>query len=262
MPESTRKSFADLHDDYAFFEAHATEARAGVASWRPHLREAASRPGPLRMLDFGAGSGSYLAMVLEDLGLDPSRLRLALVEPDEGFRALAVERLGRFTAHPVEVWPLQAPGEYDLVLSHHVLYYVPDLAATLRWLAAALAPGGRMLLAQGGGRNGLNVIMRRGFDLLGEPPPYMFSEDTEAELRRSGVPYRREDVPSEVRFPDSEENRWRILRFLLGEHAARVPAAEALAAFDSFLEGSEVVLRSVDDLFVVTGGPGARANGS
>lgn len=251
--EQTRKSFATLHEDYAFFEAHGNEAQAGIAAWVPLL---AGRTG-LRVLDFGAGSGSFTHEFLRAVGWDPQKLELTLVEPEVGFREQALQRLAPFSRRPVTAWPLldrELPESFDVILSHHVLYYVPDLDETLGRLWRCLANGGRMLLAQAGERNGLNRIMRCGFERLGEGVPYFLSEDTRRALQRAGIPFREQVVPSQVDFADSEENRLKIARFLLGQHAARLPQGELVSLFEPFRRAERIHIDSSDELFILDKG--------
>lgn len=251
MSSETLKSFAALHEDYAFFEAHATETQATLPAW---LKLVGDRRGPLRALDFGAGSGSFTSTFLKGAAFEPASLRLTLVEPDDGFRARAEEVLAPFSSHPIEAWPLldrDLEPAYDLIFSHHVLYYVPNLEETLARLVGGLRPGGRMLLVQGGQRNGLNTLVFAAFDRIGERSPYNYSEDTAEILRRLHVDFQLLPISSSVDFPDSEEGRWRMLRFLLGEHLSKLAPEEALSLFEPFVRGDRVHFESVDELFVV-----------
>ena len=252
MSQETLKSFVQLHDDYAFFERHVNETEATLAAWLPQVQ---GRWKSLRALDFGAGSGSFTQQFLKQADFAADQFQLTLVEPDSGFRAQALQTLAPFSTRPLEAWPLLdrdiAPS-FDLIFSHHVLYYVPDLERTLRRLCGALLPGGRMLLVQGGHGNGMNKIVFAAFDLLADRSPYHYSEHTEAVLRELKVPLTIGEVHSVLDFPDSAEGRLRILRFLLSEHLARLPDGDqALSLFDPFVRGDRVRIESADQLFVV-----------
>jgi SAM-dependent methyltransferase len=251
MSSETLKSFAQLHDDYAFFEQHASETQASLAAWLPLVQ---GRWTGVRALDFGAGSGSFTSMFLQRANFEPNNLRLTLVEPDAGFREQALAKLAPFSAHPIEAWPLldrDIEPTFDLIFSHHVLYYVPNLQQTLGRLCGALAPGGRMLLVQGGQGNGLNQLVWAAFSHLGERPPYNYSEDTQAALRDLGVSPTVHQIHSVVDFPDSEDGRWRILRFLLSEHLAKLEDQVALGLFEPFVRGDRVHFQSTDELFLL-----------
>lgn len=251
MSSETLKSFAALHEDYAFFEAHATETRATIPIW---LRLLADRRAPLSALDFGAGSGSFTSAFLRAAAFDPEGLQLTLVEPDEGYRDQALAALAPFTSHPIEAWPLldrDIEPSFDLIFSHHVLYYVPNLEQTLARLIGGLRPGGRMMLVQGGENNGLNKLVFAAFKKIGEPPPYNYSEDTAESLRRLKVSFEVLPIFSTVDFADSLEARQRMLRFLLGEHLVKLDPSLALSLFDPFVENDRVHFDSTDELFVV-----------
>lgn len=247
----TLKSFANLHQDYAFFERHANETEQTLATWLPLVQGRWRKP---RVLDFGAGSGSFSTRFFQASGFGPEGLRLTLVEPDDGFRAQAVRALTPFTAHPIEAWPLldrDLPPRFDLIFSHHVLYYVPNLEETLARLVKALLARGRMLLVQGGDGNGLNQLVFAAFRHLQEPPPYNYSEHTQAALERLGVTLEVRRVESTVDFADSEQARQSMLRFLLGEHHARLDPSVAMDLFEPFRRGDRIHFDSSDELFVV-----------
>ena len=112
------------------------------------------RPG-MRVLDFGCGDGSMLAYLMRGdggkwpgcrcaLGVGFDRPALAQVLAD------ATHRLGGelpviFTSAD----PRDFPGQFDLALSHEVIYLVSGLVDTFRGLHAALRPGGVLVLATG-----------------------------------------------------------------------------------------------------------------
>ena len=79
--------------------------------------------------------------------------------------------------------------------------------------------------------------------------PYYDASDLDAVL--AGRPVHKQDVPWELAFADGEENRKKILRFLLGGHFRELPLRPMLAFFDAYSHGGEVRMRNVDDLFVV-----------
>lgn len=144
------KDFAAIADDYAFFEAHSTEAEADVRAHLKHVAEIEPREGAIRMLDFGCGSGEFTAQFLAAVGWSAERLWLTLVDPAEVVRREAAVRLARFTDAPItesSVIPAGLAGSCDVVLANHVFYYVPNLVEHLRQLIEARAPGGVLLIA-------------------------------------------------------------------------------------------------------------------
>lgn len=247
----TLKTFAQLHSDYAFFEKHVNETEVTLAAWLPLVGE---RWETVRALDFGAGSGSFTSAFFERAEFSPDRLHLTLVEPDDGFRTQAVRAVAPYTSHPVRAWPFldrETPSSFDLIVSHHVLYYVPDLEETLARLCRALRPGGLMLLVQGGQGNGMNKLVFAAFELLGRKSPYRYSEESERILRSLPVSLEVGSIRSVLDFPDSEENRRKVLRFLLSEHLEDLRPDEAMNLFSPFECGDRIHIESRDELFVV-----------
>jgi SAM-dependent methyltransferase len=254
MCQTSRKPFALIHDAYAFFQQHATETEADIQAYLPHLRAVAPGDQPLRMLDVGCGDGQFTAALLARAPWTPSRLRLALVEPDDVYRHQAVVRLQSFTTRPVQAWPaLPAPLHacFDLVVVNHVLYYVPDLDGALAALLRALASPGLFLAAMAGQTNAMAQLCRRCFDVLGKPYPFHTAEDCEAALARLGAAYGTEDVHYELVFPDTAENRLCMGRFLLGGDVHAVPRPVLLQCFDPYALAGHIAMRLVHKHFMV-----------
>jgi SAM-dependent methyltransferase len=89
--------------------------------------------GAKRMLDFGAGSGTF-ARPLAAQGMD-----VIAVEPDAGLRR---QLPGHAYADIAQI----PDAAVDLVYSFNVLEHIEDDAAALRQLRRVLKPGGRLLL--------------------------------------------------------------------------------------------------------------------
>jgi SAM-dependent methyltransferase len=96
----------------------------------------AHRGGAARVVDFGAGIGTFARMV-RDRGID-----VLCVEPDP--RQCEVIREAGLAA--VADLESLADGSVECIYSLNVLEHIADDAAALRLLARKLAPGGRLLL--------------------------------------------------------------------------------------------------------------------
>jgi len=253
MSTNPAKDFGAIADDYVFFETHATEPERAAQAYAKQLASFASN-GMIRVLDFGCGSGNFTMRLLNLLNWPPERLQLTLVEPADSVRQLAVERLKKFTAAPIAD-SAQLPSGlncgFDLVLANHVLYYVPDLASHLRQLIDSLAPSGVFLTAIAARSNALIQFWLTGFQLLGQEVPYHVSEDVDAALREIGANYQREAVPYELTFPDTEENRMRIIRFLLAEHLADMPLAPLMEIFDKYNRAGMIEMKTASEHYRV-----------
>lgn len=258
MTADASKDFGPIRDDYAFFESHSDEADADLAQYRdPAAAALRARDGaPLRLLDFGCGPGGFSARFLAQLGCPPERLRLTLVEPEPGYRAAAVRALAPFTTHAIAAHgalPADARRGFDLIVANHCLYYVPRLGDTLPQLLDALAPGGALLAAFAGRENALLRMWDACFAMLGGPMTYHTAEDLDALVAGLGRSATGGRARYRLRFPDTAADRWRILRFLMAERAARLPAAAALALFDPYAQAGVVDLPTEHRHFVVRG---------
>ena len=124
------------------------------AAWRDlllaHLPAA-----PARIADLGCGTGTLSVLLAQEgydvrgVDLSPAMIRRA--------RAKAEAVAGA----TFEVGDAAAPdlpaGAFDVVLSRHVLWALPDPAAGLRRWCDLLAPGGRLLLVEGRWFNGAGL---------------------------------------------------------------------------------------------------------
>ncbi len=96
MVEAPLIDFDEIRRDYDFFIAHSTESAAQTAALRSHLAWLASLPAPVRLLDFGCGSGEFLAGLLGENYIAAERLELVLVEPATAQWEQAAARLAPF----------------------------------------------------------------------------------------------------------------------------------------------------------------------
>ena len=254
MAKNAEKDFGPIAEDYAFFEQHATEAREDVRAYLEEIGPLFPAPGLVRMLDFGCGSGTFTTRFLDAAGWPPDRLRLTLVEPVEAARRQAASRLARYAAEPVTqsaTLPVGPANRFELILSNHVLYYVPDLPGELTKLIDSLAPTGVFATAIAGRTNALIAFWLTGFRLLGREVPYNTSEDVEAALCNLGADYEKQQVAYELKFPDTEENRLRIIRFLLADHLSQMPRQPLLELFDPHSRAGEILVRTASDHYTV-----------
>lgn len=128
---------------YDQISGHYPQTPAEWAAWRGAL-EPLLPPAPSRVLDAGAGTG-FLSLAVAGLGhvvtaVDLSGQMLARLAANALAQQLAV------TA--VQARADEVPQErFDVVMSRHLLWTVPDPEGTLRaWRAAA--PGGRLVLVE------------------------------------------------------------------------------------------------------------------
>ena len=122
---------------------HGLRDPACRAAWG-RLLEPALPPAPSRVADLGCGTGT-LTRLLTDLGhrvtgvdFSPAMVRLARAKVPE-----ATLLVGDAAAPPL------AEGAFDVVLSRHVLWAVPDPEETVAAWVRLLAPAGRLVLVEG-----------------------------------------------------------------------------------------------------------------
>jgi SAM-dependent methyltransferase len=143
------------------------------AAWTALLQDALPAP-PARTLDLGCGTGS-LSVILAELGYTVQGVDLS---PRMLQQAAAKAR-----RHGVEVALLEGDASdpqvdvpFDVVLSRHVLWALPDVPAVLQRWTRSLAPGGRLVLVEGRWHTGAGW---RADDLL----PLVEVATSSAELR-------------------------------------------------------------------------------
>jgi SAM-dependent methyltransferase len=254
MPETSHKHFGPIRDDYAFFQQHSTEAEEDIRAYMPHIRPLSRGDTPIRVLDFGCGDGEFTAEFLLRSGFPQKRLWLSLVESDATYLHQAVDRVQACTPHPVRAWsrlPLHLHACFELILVNHVLYYVPDLEGTLSALLRALATPGLFLAAMSGLDNALTQFCLRCFDGIGQAFPFWTAADCEVALAHLGEAYGKEDVSYECVFPDTEEHRLHMRRFLLGSAYHAVPRRALSEGFDPYTYAGQIVMRPVHQHFMV-----------
>lgn len=149
---------------YDKVSSHYPQTPAEWAAWRGAL-EPLLPPAPSRVLDVGAGTG-FLSLTAAGLGhtvtaVDLSGQMLARLTAKAAARRLAVTT--------VQASAEQVPGDgFDVVMSRHLLWTLPDPEGALRaWRAAAA--GGRLLLVEsvwGEGQSAADRLSARGRRLV------------------------------------------------------------------------------------------------
>lgn len=237
METDPLQSFDPVLDDYAFFMAHSDEVEKDLEAYARFLPKQKATKLEFRILDFGAGAGAFTADFLRQASWPAEHLRLTLVEPGEKARQEAVKRLRTFSHCPIEHFsslPDTTDESYDLILSNHSLYFVNDLAESIRFFIRHRRTGGHCLLAMSGMENALVQCWAAGFQAIGAPIPYFTGEDLLDVLEKQRVPFQREKVDFTIVFPDSTENRMKILRFLFGPRHEQMPGALLLDFFEPY----------------------------
>lgn len=135
--------------DRAANDWHEKIARLGYpAAYRHLIAQAGLSRRPGRVLDAGCGTGAF-ALALHQVS-PPSQIDL--LDLSEAMRRAARRNLqregGANGAAYASLWSdnLQ-DGAYDVILAAHLIEHLDDPAEALSFMAAALAPGGTLLLS-------------------------------------------------------------------------------------------------------------------
>lgn len=152
---------------------------------QPVLELLAPQPGE-RILDLGCGDGALTAALVA-AGAE-------VVAVDGSPEMIELARGRGLDAHVVDAQQLPFHAEFDAVFTNAVLHWVPDIAAVLRGVHAALRPGGRFVGECGGPGNvaaiGLALTaarLGRGLPAPRNPWHNRAADEFDAALRTAGL---------------------------------------------------------------------------
>ncbi|MDP9849750.1 class I SAM-dependent methyltransferase [Streptosporangium lutulentum] len=152
MPESRAASIASFWDAAA--SSFDEEADHGLrdphvkAAWAERLRSWMPSS-PADVLDLGCGTGS-LSLLLAEQGHRPAGVDLSPLMVEQARRKLATAGFDvAVTVGDASDPPAEAGASFDVVLSRHLLWTLPDPEEALRRWAGLLRPGGRLVLVEG-----------------------------------------------------------------------------------------------------------------
>ena len=132
MDRATYDRMAEVDRDHWWFVARRRIIGRLIEAYRP-------KPGALRILEVGAGTGSNLELLQRYGAVDA-------IEPDDGARAFAEARSGLTLKGGYLPDVAIDDGAYDLIVLLDVLEHIPRDVEALACLRAKLAPGGRILV--------------------------------------------------------------------------------------------------------------------
>lgn len=156
------------------------------------INEALPRTAPVRLLEVGCGSGSYVRYAA---GLNP-RLTAVAVDLQAEVADRAAENMAqwglsdRVETRCGDLRTLDLQPQFDVVTLHNNIYYFPqdERAEVLARARALLAPGGRLLLTSScrdSGTLGLDVL-NLWFEYAGFGGPLPLADELLGQLREAG----------------------------------------------------------------------------
>ncbi len=196
--------------------------------------------GDERVLDVGAGSGSYFEPVQARI---PQGMHVA-GDLSFGMAQQARHRAGDLPIHILNLDAQQLPFDdhsFDVVMANHMLYHVPDLDAALGEIRRVLREDGCLIAATNSAANmpELDTLYRRAITLLGYPK-HRFADFVSGFTLESG-PKRlahyfravaRYDLPSALHFPEVEP----VIAYIDSMRAIREPQLPDEITWDTFID--------------------------
>jgi len=132
MDRAAYDRMAQIDRDHWWFVARRRIIATLIERYRP-------KPGPLKILEVGAGTGSNLELLTRFGTVDA-------IEPDDDARAFAEARSGLMLKGGYLPDVAIDDGAYDLIVLLDVLEHIPRDVEALAYLRAKLAPGGKILV--------------------------------------------------------------------------------------------------------------------
>jgi SAM-dependent methyltransferase len=117
------------------------------------------------VVDLGCGTGT-LSVLLTGEGYQVTGLDFAEAMVAAAVRKAEAACLATTFIHGDATSPPFEPGSFDVVLSRHVLWALPDPAAALQSWTRLLRPGGRLVLVEGRWHTGSGLTADECSDLL------------------------------------------------------------------------------------------------
>ena len=153
MPKVTVQPVKWNAADYA---AHSSVQQA----WARELMAKLALRGGEHLLDLGCGDGKVTAEIAQALprgsatGVDASPQMIEFAK-----KTFPPRRFSNLEFHVMDARQISFPRSFDLVFSNAALHWVDDHEAILRGAAAALKPGGRLVISCGGKGNAHDVFL-------------------------------------------------------------------------------------------------------
>jgi len=254
MNAEPKVDYAEVREDFEFFLAHSNETEAQIKAMTPYLGWLSRGPQPVQFLDFGCGTGDFTAQLLGALEPPPADLEISLLEPVAEHLQQAANALSPFAERFIESVPYISSlegKEFDFILANHSLYFLTEqeVADLLR----RVAPERMMIAALLHHDNALAQIWLKACVLMNEEFPFIFAETVENVLRDQRASYEREMVGYKIEFPDTGDNRYRVLHFLFGAYLNKIPKEQALGLFDPHRTADKIRIETEYPHLIVRG---------
>jgi trans-aconitate 2-methyltransferase len=242
----TKKDFGSILTDYEFFMANSNEAEMGALRLSQVITSLKLKD--FNLLDFGAGNGAFTKTLVDKLSYKPKNLNL--VEPV--INCLEASREIEFPVSKVirnlELKPTPAHNKVDIIISNHVLYYVNDLQNTTAQISESLKKNGIILITMANSNNDLISFWEDSFNSIGMDIPYNLQHDVIKAFENLGYSVRKTEVQAKLTFPDIEQHRQKIARFLIGDYYSKINSSTIHSLFDRHSNNGQVLMNLTDTI--------------
>jgi ubiquinone/menaquinone biosynthesis C-methylase UbiE len=206
-----------------------------------------------RALDVGAGTG-FLSFVLNDMGIDVTGMDLSRGMLSQAREAACHQKLDlEFCQGDAESLPFQS-SSFDLVVSRHLLWTLPDPARALDEWTRILRPGGRILAIDGNWFDpSAKKKLARGVSAL----------LTSLSHDRNPVPFQKFYQPIEMHLPlyqDAKPDRFQALFEAAGLQGVAFDRLPEVNRFYKRYTNLSFRLANADAVFLVKGEKSARTS--
>jgi hypothetical protein len=251
----TRQNFSEIIKDSHFFEDHSDETLQLLVKYQRIIEDVEEQKPITRLLNFGCGDGRFLKNLIKSKCFQRfENMGLTLVETDIQFQAQALQNLGHLFNSRLQWLDKDLNGitkSYQLILANQALFYVDDLKATTLRLIDSLEYGGRLVLTLSRFDHPLTRLVESLAQYQGMSSPLHSSVQLFKLLYQYGFYYETYDVPSVLRFQNSESNRRKIVHYALGKNQNLYQQSIVNNFFDIHTFNNEVVIPLLDQIIVI-----------
>lgn len=167
-PRPSQAEIAAAYSDEHFYDGWLEDDAGRQRMWRKRLRVVERRADGRRILDVGAGIGTFLWLAQQ------RGFQVVGSEVSESARQLARRRYGLDLLYGQAEQLRLGPASFDVITLWHVLEHVPSPTALLQVCHTALKPGGALVIALPNDSDGVmlpNAIKGKALAMLGKSHP-------------------------------------------------------------------------------------------
>lgn len=255
MERLVRTNFSEIVTDYQFFEENSHESLELQLKYKSIINDIEEQKPIKKMLDFGCGDGSFLRSLIANKSfLKVRNIGLDLVELDINHKVQAAKQLSQYFDREIR-WISHDLKEldtgYNVILANHMRYYVDNLKVKIVKLVQSLDYGGKLVLTLSRFDHPLANLLDVLAQHKGMPIPFNSAMQLFQVLYEYGFYYDTIDVHSTLRFKNNDENKNKIVSFLLAGNENLYSEPIVSNFFDIHTFKEEVVIPLRDQIIVV-----------